>query len=58
MKFEKVYWYLNHLSADPTKWLNRLKQFVGKLSTNSLSVFDHFMFLVLKGLKMFLVLQL
>ena len=25
MKFEKVYWYLNHLSANPTKWLNRLK---------------------------------
>ena len=30
------------LSANPTKWLNTLKQFVGKLSTNYLSVFDHF----------------
>ena len=41
---------INPLSANPTKWLNRLKQFVGKLSTIFLSVFDHFVGLVLKGL--------
>ena len=39
---------LNPLSANPTKWWNTLKQFVGKLPT---SVFDHFVKLVLKGLK-------
>ena len=32
----------NPLSANPTKWSNTLKQFVGKLPTNYLSVFDHF----------------
>ena len=41
---------LNPLSAKLTKWLNTLKQFVGKLPTNCLSVFGHFMRLVLKGL--------
>ena len=30
------------LSANPTKWPNTLKQFVGKLPTNCLSVFGHF----------------
>ena len=40
----------NFLSASPTEWSNTLKQFVGKLLTNFLSVFDHFMELVLKGL--------
>ena len=40
----------NPLSADPTKWSNILRQFVGKLPTNFLSVFDHFMGLALKGL--------
>ena len=39
----------NSLSAKPTKWLNTLKQFV--LPTSCLSVFDHFVGLVLKGLK-------
>ena len=29
----------------------KLKQFVGNLSTNCLSVFDHFVRLALKGLK-------
>ena len=33
------------LSANPTKWSNTLKQFVGNLS-----VFDHFVKLMLKGL--------
>ena len=43
--------YINPLSANPTKRSNTLKQFVGKLPTNCLSVFDHFMKLALKGLK-------
>ena len=41
---------LNHLYANPTKWPNTHKQFVGKLPTNCLSVFDHFVKLALKGL--------
>ena len=42
----------NPLSACPTtKWSNTLKQFVGKKLINCLSVFDHFVGLVLKGLK-------
>ena len=40
---------LNPLSANPTKWSNTLKQFVGNLPTNCLSVFDHFVILALKG---------
>ena len=43
----------NPLSANPTKWSNKLKQFVGKLPTNCLSVFDHFVGLVLQGLRKF-----
>ena len=46
-----IYVTLNSLSVNPTKWLNTLKQFVGKLPTNCLSVFDHFVKLALKGLK-------
>ena len=42
--------FLNPLSTNITKWLNTLKQFVGKLPTNCLSVFDHFVGLALKGL--------
>ena len=38
------------LNANFTKWSNTLKQFVGKLSTNCSSVFDHFVGLALKGL--------
>ena len=41
---------LNPLSANPTKWSNTLKQFVGNLPTNYLSVFDHFVGLALKVL--------
>ena len=41
---------VNPLSADPTKWPNTLKQFVDKLTTNCLSVFGHFVRLVLKVL--------
>ena len=40
----------NPLNANPTKWPNILKQFVGKLPTNCLSVFGHFVNLALKGL--------
>ena len=52
-KFEKnnLTIALNPLSANPEKWSNTLKQFVGNLPTNCLSVFDHFMNLALKGLK-------
>ena len=42
---------INSLSANPTKWPNTRKQFVGKLPTNCLSVFGHFDNLALKGLK-------
>ena len=42
---------LNPLSANPTKSSNTLKQFVGNLPTNCLSVFDHFQILALKELK-------
>ena len=41
---------LNPLSANPTKWSDTLKQFVGNLPTNCLSVFDDFVKLALKGL--------
>ena len=41
---------LNPLSAKPTNWSDALKQFVGKLPTNYLSVFDHFLGLALNGL--------
>ena len=36
------------LSANPTKWSNTLKQFVGSLPTNCLSALDHFVKLPLK----------
>ena len=42
---------LNLLSAKLTKWPNILKQFVGNLATNCLSVFGHFVGLAIKGLK-------
>ena len=44
--------HVNPLSANPTKWSNTLKKFVGKLPTNCLSLFDHFVNLALKGLSM------
>ena len=40
----------NPLSTNPIKWPNTLKQFVGNLPTNCLSVFGYFVNLVLKGL--------
>ena len=51
--FESFNGDVNSLSARPAKWLNMLKQFVSNLSTNCLSVFDHFVVLALKGLKFF-----
>ena len=41
---------VNPLSASYSKWSNTLKQF-GKLSTNCLSVFDHFVRLAHKWLR-------
>ena len=41
----------NPLSGNSTKWSNTLTQFIGKLPTNCLTVFDHFVGLALKGLK-------
>ena len=43
---------LNPVSANPSKWSNTLQQFVGKLPTNCLNVFDHFWGLALKGMTM------
>ena len=40
----------NAICGNFTKWSNTLEQFVGKLPTNCLSVFDHFVGLALKGL--------
>ena len=40
---------INPSSINPRKWSNTLKQFVGTLSTNCLSLVDHFVGLVLKG---------
>ena len=38
-------------AANPLKWSNTLKQFVRKVPTNCLSMFDHFVGLALKGLR-------
>ena len=46
----KHYTIINPLNANPTKWPKTLKQFVDKLPTNCLSVFDHFVGLAIKGL--------
>ena len=47
-------WYFelnfNPSSVNPTKWSNTLTQFVCKLPTSCLSVFDHFVRLALKAL--------
>ena len=43
-----VFWCCNPLSANPTKWSNTLKQFVGNLPTNCVSGFDHFVILALR----------
>ena len=43
--------FFNPLRANPIKWSKVLKQFVDKLPTSCLSVFDRFVWLALKGLK-------
>ena len=48
--FQDDFAQINPLSANPTKWSNTLKQFVGSLPTNCLSVFDHFVGLPLEWL--------
>ena len=45
-----IFQHPNPLNAKFTKWSNTLKQFVGNLPTNCLSVFDHFVRLALEGL--------
>ena len=50
LDFMTIYFF-NRLIAKFTKWSNTLKQFVLNLSTNCLSVFDHFVGLALKGLR-------
>ena len=47
---------INPLSTNLRKWSNTLKQLVGNLPMNCLSVFDHFVELALKGLKTMLML--
>ena len=42
---------VNPLGANFINWSNTLKQFVGKLPTNCLRVFDHFVGLAFKRLK-------
>ena len=42
--------WFNPLSANPTKCSSSIKQLIGNLPTNCLSVFDHFVGLALKGL--------
>ena len=42
---------VNPLSANPTKWPSTHKQFVCKLLTNCLNMFDHFVGLAPKGLR-------
>ena len=48
----EILYKLKPSSANFTKWSNTLKQFVGKLPTSCLSVFDYFVGLALKGLRM------
>ena len=48
--FKSFHLMVNPLSANPTKWSNTLKQFVGNLPKNCLRVFDHFVGLALKRL--------
>ena len=48
--FIVTFFLLTYLCANITKWSNTLQQFVSKLPTNCLSVFDHSVGLALKGL--------
>ena len=45
--------YINPLSANPIKWSNTLKQFVGNLPTYCMSVFEYFAGLTFKGSKLY-----
>ena len=47
---EDIIRVFNPLNAKFTKWPNTLKQFIGRLPTNCLSVFGHFVGLAFKGL--------
>ena len=49
--------WINPLSANLIKWSNTHKQFVGNFHTNCLSVFDHFVELVLKGLNILILID-
>ena len=50
MKSSEKLWFLMILGGDRSERSNTRKQFFGKLPTNCLSVFDHFVELALKGL--------
>ena len=50
VSFSAILYFWTLLSANPTKWPNTFKQFVGRLPTNCFSVFGHFVKLALKGL--------
>ena len=54
--FSYVY-TINSLSTNFIKWSNTLTQFVGKLPTNRLSVFDHFVGFALKGFSQYIPLS-
>ena len=49
--FFSLHILIRPISTNPIKWSNTLKQFVCNFPTNCLSVFDHFVKLVLKWLK-------
>ena len=48
--FKEIKIYVNPLSANPTEWLNTVKQLVGCCRQTCLSVFDHLVVLALKRL--------
>ena len=50
LHFYFIWPFFNPLNANPAKWSNTLKQFVGNLPTNCLSVFEHFVKLALNRL--------
>ena len=54
LKTYKTKCIFNSLCTNFTKLSNKLKQFVRKMPTNCLSVFDHFVGLALKGLNSYL----
>ena len=52
-KYSAIWKLVNPFCTNPTKWSNTMKQFVGNLAKNCLSVFDHFVGLALEGLTLF-----